>query len=396
MIYIRKKYLDRIKPFIWKDIIKILIWQRRVGKSTLLHMVKNFLIKNWIREEKILFVDMEDLENEKFKDYKIFYNYAKNYDYIFVDEVQNINNWEKAILSLQNKWKDVYISWSNSKILSSELATNLRWRYIQFVIYPFDYKEFLEAFNFSNSKGTFLKYIKFWSLPYLLKLDLKEDVVYEYLNSLYSTIILKDIVERNKLRNLIILEKLIWYLAKNIWNIFSGTNIANYLKNQKINISTITVLQYLQYLKQAFLINEIKRYDLKWKKIFEIKEKYYFTDIGLRNAILGWFSGIDIAGILENVVAVNFLSNWWNLYVWEYRDFEVDFVAEKWWRKIYIQVSYLIADEKVKEREFGNLQKIKDNRPKYVVSMDDIAQWEYEGIKWMKIWEFLEEINKLN
>ena len=390
MLYKRTKYLGKIAPFIWKDLIKILVGQRRVGKSKLLFLIKNFLIENWVNETDIVYIDMENLENEKYQDYKIFYDYVKNFNHIFVDEIQNISNWEKAILSLQNQWKDIYITWSNSKLLSWELATNLRWRYIEFVIYPFDYKEFLDAFGFNNSKENFLKYIKFWGLPYLLNLNLEEQIVYEYLKSVYSTIILKDIVERYKLRNFSILDRLVLFLSKNIWNIFSWTNIAKYLKSQKITISTITILQYLQYLKDVFLIQDVKRYDLKWKKIFEMKEKYYFTDIWLRNAILGWFSPIDIAGILENVVFINLVSNGWKVYVWEYNNLEIDFIAEKNWKKVYIQVSYLISDENVKEREFGNLMKIRDNWPKYVLSMDDIASWEYEWIKWMKVWEFLE------
>lgn len=384
MLYSRKKYLSKVKPFVWKDIIKILVWQRRTGKSKLLFLIK----ENFLKNKKTIYIDMEQIENEKYKDYKLFYEKVKKYNHIFVDEVQNIENWEKAILSLQNQWKDIYLTWSNSKILSSELATNLRWRYIEFEIFPFDYKEFLEAFNLKNTKDNFLKYLKFGWLPYLLNLSLNEEIAYEYLKSVYSTIVLKDIVERYSIRNAVILEKLVTYLAKNVWNIFSGTNITKYLKSQWIKISTLTILQYLSYFKEVFLLKETKRYDLKWKKIFEVKEKYFFNDIWIRNAILGGFNPLDIAWILENVVAINLLSNWWKIYVGEYNNLEIDFVAEKNGKKIYIQVAYLISDEEVKKREFWNLLKIQDSRPKYVLSMDDIAQWEYEGIKWMKIRDF--------
>ena len=390
MLYKRQKYLNKIKPFIWNNIIKILVWQRRVWKSKLLFLVK----ENFLQGKKTIYIDMEQLENEKYKDYKLFYEEVKNYNHIFVDEVQNIENWEKTILSLQNQWKDIYITWSNSKILSSELATNLRWRYIEFEVFPFDYMEFLEAFKLKNVKENFLKYLKFGGMPYLLNLSLEEEIVYEYLKSVYSTIVLKDIVERYSIRNAVILEKLITYLAKNVWNIFSGTNIAKYLKSQWIKISTLTILQYLSYFKDVFLLKEAKRYDLKWKKIFEVKEKYFFNDIGIRNAILGWFNPLDIAWILENVVAINLLSNWWKIYVCEYNNLEIDFVAEKDGKKIYIQVAYLISDEEVKKREFWNLLKIQDSWPKYVLSMDDIAQWEYEGVKWMRIWEFLESLTR--
>jgi len=247
----------------------------------------------------------------------------------------------------------------------------------------------LEAFDLKNNKENFLKYIKFGGLPYLTNLKLEEEVVYEYLKSIYSTIVLKDVVDRYKLRNYSILNRLITYIAKNIWNIFSASNITKYLRSQKINVSTITILQYLGYLKEVFLLQEVKRYDLKWKKVFEMKEKYYFTDIWIRNAILGWFNPMDIWWILENVVAINLISNNWKVYVWEFNNLEIDIVAEKNGKKMYIQIAYLISDENVKKREFGNLEKIKDNWPKYVLSMDDIADGTYEGIKWMKVWEFI-------
>lgn len=393
MLYKRSKYLRKIEKFVGKDVIKILIWQRRVGKSKLLFLIKDLLLANQVSENDIVYIDMENLENEQFKDYKLFYEKVKKYKHIFVDEVQNIENWEKAILSLQNQWKDIYITWSNSNILSSDLATYLRWRYIEFEIFPFDYIEFLEAFKLENNKENFIKYLKYGWMPYLLNLRLEEEVVYDYLKSIYLTIVLKDIIQRYSLRNSVILEKLIIYLSKNLWNIFSWTNISKYLKSQWVKISTITILQYLSYLKEVFLLKEIKRYDLKWKKVFELKEKYFFNDIGIRNAILWWFNFLDISWVLENVLAINLLSKWWKLYVWEYNNLEIDFVAEKKGEKMYIQVSYLMVDETTKKREFGNLEKIKDSWPKYVLSMDDIAWGSYNGIKWVKIWDFLSDKN---
>ena len=393
MLYKRSKYLRKIEKFVGKDVIKILVWQRRVGKSKLLFLIKDLLLANQVSENDIVYIDMENLENEQFKDYKLFYEKVKKYKHIFVDEVQNIENWEKAILSLQNQWKDIYITWSNSNILSSDLATYLRWRYIEFEIFPFDYIEFLEAFKLENNKENFIKYLKYGWMPYLLNLRLEEEVVYDYLKSIYLTIVLKDIIQRYSLRNSVILEKLIIYLSKNLWNIFSWTNISKYLKSQWVKISTITILQYLSYLKEVFLLKEIKRYDLKWKKVFELKEKYFFNDIGIRNAILWWFNFLDISWVLENVLAINLLSKWWKLYVWEYNNLEIDFVAEKKGEKMYIQVSYLMVDETTKKREFGNLEKIKDSWPKYVLSMDDIAWGSYNGIKWVKIWDFLSDKN---
>ena len=392
MLYIRDKYLKKIEPYMGKEIIKVLVGQRRVGKSKLLQMIKDKIVQDGGDQDQILFLNMEDLGNEKYRDYQQFYKYAQKFKRILVDEVQNIERWEEAILSLWTKWKDVYLTWSNSQLLSSEIATKLRWRYIQFEIFPFDRREFIDAFESQPTKDVFLKYIRWGGLPYLLHLPKEDEIIFEYLQWVFSATLLKDVVERYKVRNTYLLEKLVIYLASNVGNIFSARKIASFLASQRIKISTATVVQYLWFLQNVFLIKQIKRRDISSKSIFEVKEKYFFNDVGIRNAIVGGFFGKDISGILENIVAINLLSNGRKVFVGELDGKEVDFVAQKEWKKIYVQVAYLLPDTKTGEREFGNLLKIKDSWPKYVVSMDDVASWSVEGVRWLPVWEFLMKV----
>ena len=347
-----------------------------------------------IKSKDIIYIDKEKIEFDFINDYKKLYKACSSYKYIFVDEIQNIDKREKAILALQNEGKDVYITGSNSNLLSSNLATNLRGRYIQIQIFPLDYSEFLLFHKLNNSKDSFEKYIMFGWLPYLCNLPLRQEIVYEYLKSIWETIILKDIVERFSIRNVTIFNSLLQYIANNLGNIFSSTNITKFLKSQKITLSSTTILWYLQYLQVALALNECPRYDIKWKKIFEIRQKYFFTDIGIRNAIVGWFKQLDISGILENIIFITLTSNGWNVKVWEIANKEVDFVCEKNWELIYIQVAYLLESSETKEREFSPLMIIQDNRTKYVLSMDEKASGSRDGIRWMNIWDWALEICK--
>ena len=392
-IITRDKYLEKIKPFIWKDLIKVIIGQRRVWKSYLLLQIINFLKSQNVLEEEIIYINKENLKWDFIKNYEDLYNEIKKYKYIFIDEIWDIKNWEKAIRSLQSIWwYDIYITGSNSNLLSWELATFLSWRYISFKVYPLNYKEFLLFHNLENCEDSFYKYIEFWGLPYLKNLSLEKEIVNSYLKDVVNTIILKDIVSKFNIRNIDFYRKLIWYLAKQVWNIFAAKNISDYLKSQKLNISTNIVLDYISFSKEAIFLNEISRYDIKWKKTFEIKQKYFFTDIGLRNVLCGGFTVLDIWGILENIVYLNLVSNWWEVFVWEIDKKEVDFIAEKDWKKIYIQVAYIIDSEDTKKREFWVYEKINDNWPKYVISMDKNASWYIDWIEYTNIIDF---INKL-
>lgn len=391
----RNKYLNNIKNFINKDIVKVIIWQRRVWKSYILLQIIDELKTNFsVLDKEIIYLNKEDIIWDNIKDYNDLYNTIKDFKYIFVDEIQDINSWEKAIRSLQSSWNyDIYITWSNSNLLSSELSTFLSGRYVSFYIYPLNYKEFLEFHNLQEKEENFLKYIKFWWLPYLTNLKLEEEIVYTYIKDVINTIILKDVVARNNIRNVDFYKKLINYISSETGSIFSAKSISDYLKSQNIKMSPNIVLNYIENSLNASFLNKVSRYDIKWKKIFEIKEKYYFTDIWIKNALLWWYSKIHISWILENVVFSNLISNWWEIKVWELQDKEVDFVCEKNWNIIYIQVAYLLENEKTRNREFASLLAISDSWPKYVLSMDKDASWSIEWIKWINIEKFLLEFN---
>jgi predicted AAA+ superfamily ATPase len=396
----RPIYLKKIKPFINKEIIKVLIWQRRVGKSYILYQIMDELKENyWVKNGQIIYINKELNEFDFIKDYQNLLDFVKKENsnekkYIFIDEIQDITNFEKALRDLQALWNyDIYISGSNANMLSSEIATFLTWRYVEFEIFPLNYNEFLEFHNLKKWKESFLKYIKFWGLPYLKNLELQDEIVFDYIKSVYSTILLKDIVRRYNIRNIDFLDKLIVYLANNIWSVFTANNISKYLKSQKIYIWANIVLDYINYSTSVFLLNKVKRLDIIWKKIFEINDKYYFSDLWLRNAILWWYRQIDIAKILENIVFLHFKALWYKIYIWKNNEEEVDFVIEKWSDIKYIQVCYLLTSQEVIDREFWNLLKIKDNYEKIVLSLDEFP---WEDYKWIKHYNLIDYISISN
>ena len=392
----RKIYLEKIKPFINKDIIKVLIGQRRVGKSYILFQIIDELKNNfWVKESQIIYINKELNEFDNIRSYQDLLDFVKKGNwkekkYVFVDEIQDIENFEKALRDLQALWNyDIYISWSNAKLLSSEIASYLTWRYIEFEIFPLNYKEFLEFHNLEKWEESFLKYMKFWGLPYLKNLVLDEEVVYHYVKSVYNTILLKDIIKRYNIRNVDFLDKLIVYLADNIWSLFTASNISKYLKSQKIDLNTNVVLNYLNYISSVYLVNKVKRQEIVWKKIFEINDKFYFSDIWIRNAIIGWYKQVDIAKILENIVFIHFKSLWYSVFIWKNKNKEIDFIVEKWKEKKYIQVAYLLLSESTIKREFWNLLEIPDNYEKIVLSMDNFVDGDYKGIKHYNIIDYL-------
>ena len=384
----REQYIKQIESFIDKPIIKVILGQRRVWKSYILLLIINFLKNRWVNPEEIIYINKEDIQWDRIKNYTDLYEITKNYKYIFVDEIQEIQEWEKCVRSLALENKDIYISGSNSDLLSWELATFLSGRYVSFEIYPLNYQEFLVFHKKNLWEESFFEYIKYGGLPYLLNMSLSEEV-YKYLQDIKNTIVLKDIVTRFKIKNIYFYEKLLEFLSQNTGSIFSANSISNFLKNQKINLSTNVILEYLNHTKTAFLINEVPRYDIKWKKVFEVRHKYYYTDIGIRNALLNGYNITDISGILENVVYINLKSRWWNMMVGEIWDSEIDFVCEKDSKKMYIQVAYLLESAETIKREFGNLKMIDDNWPKYVISMDKYTWWGFDGIESKNIIDFL-------
>lgn len=392
----RKGYIDRIKPFMQKSVAKVLTGQRRVGKSFLLYQ----LIEEILAEEpdaNIIYVNLEDFTfsslqtAEDLHSYIISHSKEKVKNYIFIDEIQDIPGFEKVIRSLLlNEDNDIYITGSNAKMLSGELATYLSGRYIEFKIYSLSYSEFLEFHGLTESETSYELYSRYGGLPYLLNLPLEDETVNEYLKSVYSTIVFRDVVSRYKLRNTLFLEKLIQFLSENIGNLFSAKNISDYLKSQHTAISVNQIQSYTEYLNNAFLIHRVERYDLIGERVFEIGEKYYFENMGIRNIVIG-YRITDKAKILENLVYNHLLYKGYDIKVGYYGDKEIDFVGEKNGEKLYIQVALKIDSDKTAEREFGNLLKIQDNYPKIVVTEDTFSGNSYEGIRHCSIRQFLME-----
>lgn len=391
----RKGYIDRIKPFMQKSVAKVLTGQRRVGKSFLLYQ----LIEEILAEEpdaNIIYVNLEDFTfsslqtAEDLHSYIISHSKEKVKNYIFIDEIQDIPGFEKVIRSLLlNEDNDIYITGSNAKMLSGELATYLSGRYIEFKIYSLSYSEFLEFHGLTESETSYELYSRYGGLPYLLNLPLEDETVNEYLKSVYSTIVFRDVVSRYKLRNTLFLEKLIQFLSENIGNLFSAKNISDYLKSQHTAISVNQIQSYTEYLNNAFLIHRVERYDLIGKRVFEIGEKYYFENMGIRNIVIG-YRITDKAKILENLVYNHLLYKGYDIKVGYYGDKEIDFIGEKNGEKLYIQVALKI-DGDTAEREFGNLLKIQDNYPKIVVTEDTFSGNSYKGIRHCPIRQFLME-----
>ena len=392
----RKGYIDRIKPFMQKSVAKVLTGQRRVGKSFLLYQ----LIEEILGEEpdaNIIYINLEDFAfsslqtAEDLHSYIISHSKEKVKNYIFIDEIQDIPGFEKVIRSLLlNEDNDIYITGSNAKMLSGELATYLSGRYIEFKIYSLSYSEFLEFHGLTESETSYELYSRYGGLPYLLNLPLEDETVNEYLKSVYSTIVFRDVVSRYKLRNTLFLEKLIQFLSENIGNLFSAKNISDYLKSQHTAISVNQIQSYTEYLNNAFLIHRVERYDLIGKRVFEIGEKYYFENMGIRNIVIG-YRITDKAKILENLVYNHLLYKGYDIKVGYYGDKEIDFIGEKNGEKLYIQVALKIDSDKTAEREFGNLLKIQDNYPKIVVTEDTFSGNRYEGIRHCSIRQFLME-----
>lgn len=391
----RKGYIDRIKPFMQKSVVKVLTGQRRVGKSFLLYqLIEEILAKE--PDANIIYVNLEDFTfsslqtAEDLHSYIISHSKEKAKNYIFIDEIQDIPGFEKVIRSLLlNEDNDIYITGSNAKMLSGELATYLSGRYIEFKIYSLSYSEFLEFHGLTESETSYELYSRYGGLPYLLNLPLEDETVNEYLKSVYSTIVFRDVVSRYKLRNTLFLEKLIQFLSENIGNLFSAKNISDYLKSQHTTISVNQIQSYTEYLNNAFLIHRVERYDLIGKRVFEIGEKYYFENMGIRNIVIG-YRITDKAKILENLVYNHLLYKSYDIKVGYYGDKEIDFIGEKNGEKLYIQVALKI-DGDTAEREFGNLLKIQDNYPKIVVTEDTFSGNSYKGIRHCPIRQFLME-----
>ncbi|MDR1652788.1 MAG: ATP-binding protein [Prevotellaceae bacterium] len=393
---VRQKYLDKIKPYINKQIIKVLVGQRRVGKSYVLLQIID-AIEKADKSANILYINKEDLAFDAIKTAVDLDDFVQKNtksgvkNYVFIDEIQEITEFEKALRSLLlNTDYDLYCTGSNAHILSGELSTFLSGRFVEIPVYSLSFNEFCEFHNLENTNETLQKFLKFGGLPYLKHLSLDDKIVFDYLKGVYNTVIYRDLIQRHEIRNTAFLENLVRFLADNTGQLFSAKKIGDFLKSQQINMSVSQIINYLNYITNTFLIRKVKRLDIAGKKVFEIGEKFYFEDLGLRHSIRG-FRQADIGKILENVVYNHLLSSDYEVKIGQVGNMEIDFVAERGGEKVYIQVCYLLSDEKTIEREFGNLLKINDNYPKIVVSADNFAGNSYEGIEHINIRKFLSE-----
>ena len=397
----RDEYIKQIVPFIDKDVIKVLTGIRRSGKSVMLKLLMEELKNRGINENQFIYINFENLKYRKLKNYERLYDFIlnkvddkyKSY-YVFLDEIQEVEEWERCVNSLRvdEDFKfDIYITGSNAKLLSGELSTYLAGRYIEFVVYPFSFKEFFEIIQEKNQeikvKEAFQKYVKFGGMPFLHNLDYNFEASMQYLQDLYASIILKDITQRNNIRDTDLLERIINYVVMNIGNTFSATSISKFFKSENRKVATETILNYIKACEEAFLVYRVARNDLLGKKILNVNEKYYIADHGIREAIME-NNQKDINQVLENIVYFEILRRGYNVKTGKVDNLEVDFVCKKNDETIYIQVSYLLASEDTKEREFSVLENIKDNYPKYVLSMDEFDM-SRNGIKHMNLIEFL-------
>jgi predicted AAA+ superfamily ATPase len=396
----RDKYLEKITPFIDKPVIKVITGLRRCGKSTFAKLLIQELQSKKISPKNIVYINKDSLEYDFIANYNDLYQYVTKKvskiigkKYLIVDEVQEIESWERAITSFFNDdVADIYITGSNSRMLSSELATLLTGRYIELHLNTLAFTEHLKfrGKDRNDEEKEFTNYLKYGGLPGIHQMEFNDEVISQYISAIYSTILLKDVVAKNQIRDVALLERIVKYIADNCGNITTAKGISDFLKSQRISCSVDTIMNYIQWLIDSYIIYKVSRYDIKGKKQLELYEKYYLGDIGFIFSILG-NKFDDISGKLENIVFLELISRGYRVSIGKLYEKEVDFIAFKSDRKIYFQVAYLLSDEKVIEREFGVFNSIKDNYTKIVLSLDKFFMGEKDGVKWYNLIDFLQK-----
>ena len=407
---VRERYLGAIKAFIDQPVVKVLKGMRRVGKSVIMRLLIEQLIDSGVPAANILYINKESLEFDAVKDYRDLYRYAVDFfkdgviatgrKYILIDEIQEIEGWERAVASfLADGLGDVVISGSNASLLSSELATLISGRYVEIPVYPLTFREFLTFRKDKKDKGDgadkaadteteFKNYLRYGGLPGIHQLPFNDEVIFSYLNSILNTVLYKDVITRHKIRDASIFDKLVRYLFDNVGNITTAKKVADYFKSQRIRTSVDTVLNYINYVEASLLIDKAPRYDIKGRKLLEFFDKVFLNDIGLRHGLIGYREK-DINGLLENIVFKELQARGYKMSIGVIDQMEIDFIAEKQNDKKYIQVCYSLGNEAAIEREFGNLEKIKDNYEKIVISMDRFFPAERNGIIHRYVIDFL-------
>lgn len=400
---IREKYMNNIKDFIDKPVIKVITGMRRSGKSALLELTRQELLGMGKNPNQIVYINFESLKYDHLKEYKTLYRYLMEIGekiserlYILLDEIQEVDGWQQAINSLRVDIDcDIYVTGSNARLLSGELATLLAGRYVEIRVYPLDLKEYL-AFAETNEgesnltvQDHFSNFVRFGGLPGIHQMAWEESRITQYLQDIYNSVLLKDVIARNSIRDTALLESIIRYLMDNIGNTFSAKTITDFLKSQGRKLSIETVYNYLRALESAFLIHKVVRFDIKGKKILETQEKYYLSDLGIRHAVMGYRDN-DIAGVLENIVYLELLRRGYTVKIGKQGVAEVDFVADRLDERLYVQVCYILTPENT-DREFAPLEAITDNYEKVVLSMDTLLHINRGGIRQKNIMDFLME-----
>lgn len=391
----RPRYIERIRPFIGQEPVKVLTGLRRSGKSVMLQLIQDEIVQSGVSSANFITMNFENMKSlctaEALHD-EVIQKLSKmeGRAYLFFDEIQEVAGWEKCINSLRVELDcDIYITGSNAKLLSGELATYLAGRYVEFVVYPFSFEEFL---NMPQQKGqsrlsSFRRYAQLGGMPFLSNIAENEDACLQYLKDVYNSVVLKDIVRRNNIRDVDQLERIITYVLANVGHSFSASSLSKYFKNERRTVSHETILNYIKACVNAFLFYKINREDVRGKKLLTVNEKYYVVDHGFRSAVYGQGGG-DIDQILENIVYMELLRRGYTVMVGRNGTKEIDFVASKNRQKLYIQVCYLLADADTVEREFNAYKGVADNYPKYVLSLDEFDR-SREGIKHLNLSDFL-------
>ena len=395
----RTYYLDFLKKLKDKHIIKVVTGIRRCGKSTLFELYKNYLLKENIDNSQIISLNFENPKDMIFNDWKELYDYIDSklvkdeMNYIFLDEVQVLDNFEKLVdgLFILNN-VDLYITGSNSYMLSSELATYLTGRYMQIHMLPLSFKEYLEYYGKDNELKKYDRYVQDGGFPYLLNLNNDEELIRNYLDGIYNTVLMKDVVARNNIKDVMLLESVIKFIFDNIGQLVSTNKISNTLNSNNRKISVNTVESYLNNLMDSYIIYKIGRYDIKGKEYLKTGDKYYVCDLGLRNYLLGGVK--DYGSILENIIFLELKRRGYEIYIGKYDDLEVDFVVKNNDGIKYIQVALSVRDEKTLNRELAPLYGIRDNYPKYLITLD-YDTVDYDGIKQISAIDFLLDDNKI-
>ena len=394
----RQSYIDKIEKYLGKETIIVLVGQRRVGKSCILKMIRDDKMAD--SDNNVIYIDKEKWQYDAIQTYRDLNEYIERYwvndkhNYILIDEVQDIEEFERSVRSFRTEPNtDIIITGSNARMLSNELSTLIGGRYKEIYIQSLSYNEFLEFHNLSDNDESLSLYIQYGGMPGLAKIGLEEDDAREYQIDIYHTVLLKDVIMRNQIRNVPFLENLVRFLADNIGKLISANSIAKYMKSQGESITSSVVINYISFLCEAYILHKVNRYDIHGKRVFENNDKFYFEDNGVRNAIAGSTREGDIEKVIENIIYEHLIRLGYQVYVGQLQAGEIDFVCTKpEGQRIYVQASFIIAEQATREREFGNLRSIKDNYPKYVISMTPLlTKNDDDGITHIHLRKFLRE-----